>query len=176
MKDKRDKKQNIIIILLVVIIFILLFPALLLGGVFYSSTSQMAKHPIPASTQRVVTAQMVADMISDSCTQVWGNNFEADLDEDTGFFIVKTWMTYIDDGLIERVKAGENVETWNDMSADLKSTADAMQKAFIENGHDEITAVLTVCNPDDHSIEYLTIANGIIGLDVVNGIDMRKTS
>lgn len=177
MKEKRDRKQNIIIILLVVIILILISPALLLGLVYYSNVSNMGRNPVPTATPRiVVSAATVADMIDDSCAQIYGDYYSTELDEEQNRFMVDVWLTYLDDEAIERTKSGEDgadITTWNNMVRDLTSSADTMQRAFRDNCSDDITVVFSVCNPEDHNIKYLTIANGIAGYDVVNGIDLR---
>lgn len=169
---KNTKTTNI---LLIVIIVILLAPILLLSLVFSSSNYQMAKNPIPSATPRTVTVKQIADMIDNSCSQIWGSSFESELNEETELYTVKTWMNYIDDEAIERTKAGENQDEWDSMATNLKETANTMQKAFNDNDHSEVTVVLSICDPEDHSEEYLTIANGIIGIDVVNEIDLRKS-
>lgn len=180
MKEKQNRKQNIIIILLVVIILILLTPALLIGTIVSNSQRQMEKYPIPSATPRpAVSARDVADMIDGSCYQIYGDNYSTELDEDQERFLVDVWIQYLDDEAIERTKSGEDEEyrtVWNSMARDLTSSADTMQRAFTDNGIDYITVVLSLCNPEDHSVKYLTIANGIAGYDVVNGIDMRAGS
>lgn len=174
---KENRKQNIIIILLVVIILILIAPALILGLIVSNSERQMEKYPIPTATRRpAVSAQDVADMIDGSCYEIYKDNYSTELVEDQDRFLVDVWIQHLDDAAIERTKSGEDPEyitVWNNMARDLTSSADTMQRAFTDNGIDYITVVLSLCNPEDHSIKYLTIANSIAGYDVVNGIDMR---
>lgn len=173
----KDRKQNIIIILLVVIILILLTPALLIGTIISNSQRQMGKYPIPRTTTRpTVSAQDVADMIDGSCVQIYGEYYSTDLDETAGVFRVNTWLPTLDSESIERVKADEDKTVWNNMVNDIKSAANTAQDAFNDHGHDDIIAVFNVCDPEDHSIIFLSVANGIAGYDVVNGIDMRAGS
>lgn len=177
MKEKRDRKQNIIIILLVIIILILLAPALLLGAVYSSSTRQMERNPLPAAASRQkVSAAAVADMIDDSCRQVYGEYYTTELDEEAGLFRMNAWLPTLDSESIERVKADQDKTVWNNMVGDIKTAANSAQAAFNDHGHDDIIAVFNVVDPADHSIIYLSVANGIAGYDVVNGIDMRSNN
>ena len=164
-------------ILLIIIIVILLAPGLLLGLVYVSSESQMRKNPIPSAAPRQpVSARAVADMIDDSCAQIYGDLYSTELDEAAGVFQVNAWLPTLDSESIKRVTADEDKTVWNNMVNDIKSAANSAQNAFSENGHDDIIAVFNVCDPNDHSIVFLSVANGIAGYDVVNGIDMRSTA
>ena len=172
-------------ILLIIIIVILLAPGLLLGLVYVSNVLNMGsgytssngvtqKLPGPA---RYSTPRQVADMVDNSCRQIFRDTYSTTLDESREQFLVDVWIDALDDGAIERTRSGEDPESvtvWNNMARDLTESADTMQRAFNENCKEDITVVLSLCNPEDHSIKYLTIANGIAGYDIVNGTDMRK--
>lgn len=124
--------------------------------------------PVP----RKVTALQVAEMIGDSCKQVWGEDFSIEWNQQTNVFRVDTWRSDLGDDVIERTKAGSNIDHWNNMVKDLKSTASTMQNSFNEFGYDDITVVLNLCDPVNHDTVYLSIAQGIAGYDVVNGVDL----
>lgn len=172
-------------ILLIIIIVILLAPGLLLGLVYVSNVLNMGSDYTgsPGVTQRVQrtvqysTPRQVADMVDSSCSQIFHEFYKTTLDESREQFFVDVWMKYLDDEAIGRTKSGEDPESvtvWNSMVRDLTESTDTMQRAFNDNCKEDITVVLSLCNPEDHSIKYLTIANGIVGYDVVNEIDMRK--
>jgi len=179
---RSNKTTNI---LLIIIIVILLAPGLLLGLVYVSNSLNMGsgytsssgvtqKLPRPA---RYSTPRQVADMVDSSCSQIFHEFYNTTLDESREQFFVDVWMKYLDDEAIDRTKSGEDPESvtvWNSMVRDLTESTDTMQRAFNDNCKEDITVVLSLCNPEDHSIKYLTIANGIVGYDVVNEIDMRK--
>lgn len=168
------KNQKLIVILLVAILGVLLIPYLALGAVFGSSMNQMRKNPIPTATARPrVSANEVAAMIRGNCQMMFGENVATDLDEDAGFFTVRIWDASVNSDLIERTAAGENLDSWESMVHSYQETANTMQKAFTDNGIDDVTVVLSVCDPDDQETPYFTVANGIVGYDVVRGIDMR---
>lgn len=180
---KNTKTTNI---LLIIIIVILLAPGLLLGLVYVSSVLNMGSGYTTSSsgvTQKLPraaqysTPRQVADMVDNSCRQIFRDTYSTTLDESRDQFLVDVWMTTLDDDAIERTRSGENPENvtvWNNMVRDLTETADTMQRAFNDNCREDITVVLSLCNPEDHSTKYLTIANGIAGYDIVNGTDMRK--
>ena len=170
------KNQKLIIILLVAILAVLLIPYLALGAVLGVSTSQMNRYPVPTSTavqRKHATAKDVAAMISGNCQMMFGDNFSDDLDEDSGYYSIRIWDASLDAGLIERAVAGENRDSWESMVYSYTQTANTMQRAFTDNGIDDVTVVLTVCDPEDHDVPYFMIANGIVGYDAVKGIDLR---
>lgn len=168
------KNQKIIIILLVIILVVVLFPYLAIGAAFSSSSYQMRKHPLPTQTARPrVTAQDVAEMIRGNCETVYGDNVETELDEDAGLFTVRIWNADVNAETIERTAAGENLGIWENLVYNYTDSANTMQRAFTDHGIDDVTVVLSVCDPEDHGTAYFTIANGIVGYDVVRGIDLR---
>ncbi|HAC61774.1 MAG TPA: hypothetical protein DCF66_06390 [Lachnospiraceae bacterium] len=126
----------------------------------------------PQQTRRGVTTEQIAQMIDDSCKQVWDGNYETKLDSEHDIFQVNVWSYDIDADLIERTKQGENITFWNNMVKDLKSNVSTMQNSFNELNHDEITCVLNLCDPINRDVVYLSIAQGVAGYDAVNGIDL----
>ena len=168
------KNQKLIIILLVAILAVLLIPYLLLGAVFSSNMSTMNNYTPPAQTARPkVSAEDVAAMIVNNCKMMFGDSFASDLDQDAGFYTVRIWDENIDADMIARTAEGENRDSWESMVYSYTETANTMQKAFIDNGADDITVVLSICDPADQVTPFLTIANGIVGYDTVRGIDLR---
>lgn len=179
---KNTKTTNI---LLIIIIVILLAPALLLGLVYFSNMLTMQHYYDPSVAQstpapkRTMSVRQAADVLDDSCEREFHEFFSSTLDESSGLYKVNVWMTYLDDEAIERTKSGEDeedLEVWNNMSSDLLNMTNNLQKFFNEHCEEDITAVLALCPPEDHNKEYLVIANGMVGYDVVNEIDLRKSS
>ena len=168
------KNQKIIIVLLVIILGVVLFPYLAIGAAFSSSAHQMRKNPIPTATARPsVTAQDVAEMIRGNCETVYEDNVLTELDEDAGLFTVKIWSPDVNAETVERTAAGENLGIWENLVYNYTDSANTMQRAFTDHGIEDITVVLSVCDPDDPETAFFTIANGIVGYDVVRGIDLR---
>lgn len=126
----------------------------------------------PQQTRRVVSTEQIAQMIDDACKQVWDGNYETKLDSEHEIFQVNVWSYDIDADLIERTQQGENITVWNNMVKDLKSNVSTMQSSFNELNHEEITCVLNLCDPIHRDIVYLSIAQGVAGYDVVNGVDL----
>lgn len=134
---------------------------------------QPVQTPKPTASGGVSVYQ-IADMISESCDQVFYRRYYTDLDEQNKIFRVYTWQDDLNADLIERTKQGNNEDVWNKLVSDIVSTANTMQSSFDELGHEEYTCVLNVCDPEDPDIIYLSIAQGVVGYDVVRGIDLMN--
>ena len=68
---------------------------------------------------------------------------------------------------------GKELDTWNQIVDRVKHITASMQSTFDEVCEDEnITVVTSICDPQHHDISYLTVANGVAGYDVVNGVDL----
>ena len=167
-----NRKQNIIIALLVVIIVILISPALIFAAVYNSSMKQMALHPVPTA-RRPQTVEEVTEAIDLACKKSFGTDYELITDYENGIVQVNSWHEGVDAELIARAKESQDLRAWNAMAADVNSTTSSMQRQYTDAGFDEITVVTNICDWNHHEITYLTAANGIVGYDAVNGIDMR---
>ena len=154
-----------------------LFLVVLVSNMFFSggSLSETAKQNPTAATQKpkAKMASVVATMFDNSLKQAFGNNYETRLDEDAGIFYVDTWFDEFDAAYIEKMKTDDKeLAVWNQIVNRVKETTSSMQSTFDEVCEDPITVVTSVCDPLHHDISYLTVANGVAGYDVVNGIDL----
>ena len=178
---KNTKTTNI---LLVIIIVILLAPGLLLGLVYVSSMINMGPSyrgsGITQSTPKPFqysTPRQAADLADSICRQMFRDDYNTALVETEGQFLVDVWVPHLDDEAIDRTKSGEDPEeltVWDSLTRDLIDSADTVQRVFNDSCKEDITVVLSLCNPEDQSKKYLTIANGIAGYDIVKGTDLRK--
>ena len=132
--------------------------------------------PTPGATvapkAEAVTAAMVADMIEGVLRNNFSYDYKTKLDEEQGLFNVDIWSSDITAESIQRTKDSGNFSVWDNMVSDIASTTATMQNAFDENGHEEIVVVTSLCDPENQDVAFLTIANGVAGYDVVNGIDL----
>ena len=159
------KKHPILTAIGILFLIVLVSNMMNMGG-------SLPKTPATTAKPKTVTASMVADMIDDVFKKNFAYDYETALDEKEGIFTINVWSPDINADAIERTKESGKLTVWNNMVSDLASTVSTAQNAFNENGHDEIVVVLNLCDPDDHSTRFLTIANGIAGYDVINDIDL----
>ena len=165
-----SKKTLIIIGVVVVVVFC---------AVLSANVNNINKLPDPTPTPEVaaaksgtVTAGMVADMVDDAFRQKFQYSYETHLDEETGRYTVDIWSPEITSEAVERTKENGNTAIWDNMVSDLTSTVNTIQNAFNDNNHDEIVVVMNLRDPDNRDVIFLTIANGVAGYDVVNGVDL----
>ena len=75
--------------------------------------------------------------------------------------------------LIQFVK--DNLDTqgqeWNNIVTSIEQIQSAIQKLFTDED-DETVVIIDILNPDNEDEVWLSVANGIAGYDVVNGIDL----
>lgn len=159
------KKHPILTAIGILFLIVLVSNMMNMGG-------SLPKTPATTAKPKTVTASMVAEMLDGVLKNNFPYDYETDLDEEKGVFTINIWSPDINADSIERTKASGKYTVWNNMVSDLASMVSTAQNAFNENGHDEIVVVLNLCDPDDHSTRFLTIANGIAGYDVVNDIDL----
>jgi len=156
----------------------ILFLVVLVSNIFNSggSLSETAKQNPAAATQKQKTGSVTAAQVADMVDGVFKNNFpysyETRLDEESGVFNIDIWSDDITSQSIAETRESGKLSVWNNMVSNLASTTSTIQNAFNENGHDEIVAVMSLCDPVDHSTTFLTIANGVAGYDAVNEIDL----
>lgn len=133
--------------------------------------------PTPAATESTKApskmAPVVAKMFDNDLKQAFGNNYQTELDTEEGVFRVDTWSSDVNAQFITDLKNGNiDITAWNAVVDRVKSVTSSMQSTFDEVCDDEIIVVSSICDPLNHDISYLTVANGVAGYDVVNGIDL----
>ena len=165
------KKHPILTVVGVLLVIYLIIDALGALGFMPTIHSQQAPAATATPKPNAVTAAMVADMVDGVFKNNFPYSYETKLDEASGQFNVDVWSPDINAESIEETKNGSHA-IWDNMVSNLISTTATIQNAFDENGHQEIVAVLSLCDPNNHDITYLTIANGVAGYDVVNGVDL----
>lgn len=177
------KNQKLIIILLVAILCILLIPYLLLGAVFGISFSQMRKHPLPAPTEQVSSGDPELDLELDLMAA--GKQLAAS--RMPGFEIGWTYDAKTKTGNINAFRSDysgyflENAQSepeaylpdWNNSVERARAAQKAVQQYFAKSEADDITVIVNILDYDEKKL-YLSVANGIVGYDAVNGIDLRS--
>ena len=174
------KKHPILTVVIALLVIYLIIDAL--GALGFMPTIHMQPAPAastsPAASaapkEKKSMAPVAAKMFDNSLKQAFGNNYETNLDVENGIFHVDTWFDQFDAAYIETMKTeGKDLDTWNQIVDRVKNVTASMQSTFDEVCEDEnITVVTSICDPQHHDISYLTVANGVAGYDVVNGIDL----
>lgn len=146
----------------------------LMAVVFASSMLNMPRSvPVrPPSSPRVMTAEEIAEKIDGSMEKTMPGQYRSELDMENELYKVDMWNDFTSE-LIETIRSGIGLDRWDLVREDMTGLCRNMQSRFTDNGHPEITVVLSLVNPDDPDDVFLTAANGIVGYDVVNGIDLR---
>ena len=133
--------------------------------------------PTPAETaapkEKKSLAPVVAKMFDSSLGEAFGNNYTTELDLENGVFRVNTWADDTDSKFIEDAKnGGDALKVWEATVDRVIYVTSTMQSTFDETCEDPITVVTSICDPINHELPYLTVANGVAGYNVVNGVDL----
>lgn len=179
MKEKTDRKQNIIIILLVVIILILVGPFLLLSLVYSSSMYQMRKNPLPTQTTGDAVLDKDLALVSSAKDMALyhmpGFDIGWTFDPETRVAEINAIRSDYAGYYVENAKDSPDayLDDWNNSVARATAAQKRIQEYFSRQENDDITVVVNILDYDDRKTPYLTVANGIVGYDAVNGIDLR---
>ena len=133
--------------------------------------------PTPEATATPKTeskmAAIVAKTFDNTLGDAFGNNYSTELDQDSGVFRVNTWFPETDSAFIEDAKnGGESLNVWEATVDRVIYVTSKMQSTFDETCEKPITVVTSICDPINHDLPYLTVANGVAGYNVVNGVDL----
>ena len=167
-----SKKTLIMIGVAVVVVFC---------AVMLINVNDMNKLPDPTPTPEATEtpkaeskmAAFVAKTFDNTLGEAFGNNYSTELDQDSGVFRVNTWSPETDSAFIEDAKAGgEALNVWEAVVDRVIYVTSRMQSTFDETCEEPITVVTSICDPINHDLPYLTVANGVAGYNVVNGVDL----
>lgn len=150
----------------------------LLVIVYVSSVSNMANSgltPPSKSTPRPQTATQIANRITASMEKSSPGEFSSEYDELESLYKVSMWSGYTQKE-IETLQSGLGLDRWDSSCEQIIGLCDDMQHIFDNNGHPEVTVVLSLVDPEDHDTVFATAARGVIGYDVVKGIDLKNKS
>ena len=147
-----------------------------------ANVNKINRLPDPTPTPAAATAApkenkslapVVAKMFDNSLGEAFGSNYTTELDMDSGIFRVNTWSADTDSQFIENAKnGGDELTVWEATVDRVIYVTSKMQSTFDETCSDSITVVTSICDPINHDIPYLTVADGVAGYNVVNGVDL----
>ena len=163
------KKHPILTAIGILFLVVLVSSVVNMGGSLPSSTPAPKASAKPASRMPAT----IAAMFDDSLSQAFGSNYQTELDTDAGIFRVDTWSSDVNAQFINDLQNGNiSIEAWNAVVDRVKTVTSSMQSTFDETCEEPITVVSSICDPINHDLPYLTVANGVAGYDVVNGVDL----
>lgn len=136
------------------------------GGISFSGSSTPATY-----TVKKMTATEIAQKIDHSMEVTMPGAYRSDLDLENDLYKVDMWNAFTSEN-IETLRSGIGLDRWDDVHKDLIDLCNDLQGRFTDNGHPEITVVLSLVDPDDQETVFITAARGIVGYDVVRGIDL----
>lgn len=183
---KNAKTTNI---LLIIIIVILLAPGLLLGLVYVSNELSMRsyyRNTIPAASSPA-QSQTTGDAQLDGELGLVSRAKDIAVYHMPGFDVGWTYNPETRIASYNAIRsdyAGYYVENaqsspeayldeWNNSVARATAAQKSLQSYFAKQDVDDITVIVNILDFDDRETPYLTVANGIVGFDAVNGIDLR---
>ena len=138
------------------------------GGISFSGNNTPGSY----SVQKMTSAE-IAQKIDKSMEATMPGAYRSELDLENELFKVEMWNSFTSD-TIETLRSGLGLDRWEKVNNEVISLCDNMQSRFTDNGHPEITVVLSLVDPDDQENVFLTAARGVVGYDVVRGIDLTE--
>lgn len=127
------------------------------------------------STPKPQTATEIAKRVDASMERSMPGSFRSEYDELDSVYKIDMWDNYTAQD-IETLQDGLGLDRWKSSCEQVVSLCDDMQHIFDNNGHPEVTVVLSLVDTEDHDYVFATAARGVIGYDVVRGIDLKNKS
>lgn len=160
-------------ILLTIIILILISPVLILSLVYTSNVNSMRNYrpPAPTRTPKLSTEEIL-QRAENALKTVYGSEHSSEFDSERMIYRVGTWSEGINDEFIENVKELQAYDQWKSVTDGLIDVTADLQHYFTDFGKEDVVVVVSLLSPDDPGTVYATAAQGVIGYDVVNGIDL----
>ena len=135
------------------------------GTQFYTSNQTQY------SSTRTMTATEIAEKLDNAMNTSMPGAFRSELDRENDLYKVDMWNAFTRDN-IETMQSGLGLDRWTQVRQDLIDMCADMQSRFTDNGHPEITVVLSLVDPEDPDYVFATAARGVVGYDIVSGIDL----
>ena len=125
------------------------------------------------SSPMTMTATEIADKIDNAMNTSMPGAFRSELDRENDLYKIDMWNAFTRD-TIETMQSGLGIDRWSKVREDLIDMCEDMQSRFTDNGHPEITGVLSLVDPEDPDYVFATAARGVVGYDIVSGIDLKS--
>lgn len=154
---------------------------LLLVFVYMSNVYNMGRAPaytggsVSQSSPGTMTVEEIVSKINGAMEKSAPGAFRTELDLENELFKVDMMNSFTRED-IESIRSGIGSEIWGDVQKQVLDMCGDLQSRFSDNGHPEITVVYSLVDPESPDIAFLTAARGVIGYDVVRGIDLLNGS
>lgn len=161
----------------------ILFGILILVAVVYAfNVINMRRYPVPAPQPTQAAARptrtsdewtvdlargLVADAMPDATV-------ESRYDKENGWVFIDIIQDGMDGDFVRQAKNGDTdyIEAWDRIAENAVSIQKSLQEIFRSMEMDDTVVVLDILNADNTDEVLISAANGIIGYDVVNDIDL----
>ena len=156
-----------------IFIIILITPAVILGMVYTGSMYNMEKYgpPVATKTPKLSTEEII-DRTENALKAVYGSEYRAEFDRERMIYRVGTWSEGINDEFVAEIEELQAYDQWKTVTDGLIDVTSDIQHYFTDYGQPDVVVVMSLLNPENPDIAYATAAQGVIGYDVVNGIDL----
>ena len=128
-------------------------------------------NPPRYSSPRTMTATEIAEKLDNAMETTMPGTYRSELDRENDLYKVDMWNSFTRDN-IETMQSGLGLDRWTQVRQDLTDMCADMQSRFTDNGHPEVTVVLSLVDPEDPDYVFATAARGVVGYDIVSGIDL----
>lgn len=161
----------------------ILFGILILFAVVYASSlitmrrspaaapqlSQAAARPERTAEER--TAEMARSLVANAMPDA---TVESRYDKENNLVFIDISSAGLDGEFVRQAKNGnpDYVEGWSSVAENVVSIQKSLQKLFNGMEMEDTVVVLNILNADNTDEVLISAANGIIGYDVVNDIDL----
>ena len=127
----------------------------------------------PASYYTVRTLEMAADIVR---TALPSATVSSRYNEELDIAYIELAMQEINADFVQNAQDGVGTcaQDWETAKDSLIKIQKRIAKLFREMNREDTTVVINLLDPADQSEVYLSIANGIAGYDVVNGINLLE--
>lgn len=165
--------KNFLAVIGGIVVALFLLPLLVFSCNMVNSPGALNGFPAsaPVSSPSSMSVTEIADKIKGAMEKSAPGAFRAELDLEHGLFKVDMMNSFTRDD-IEAIRSGIGSEIWGDVQKQVLDICRDLQGRFNDNGHPEITVVYSLVDPEAPDIAFLTAAQGVIGYDVVRGIDL----
>lgn len=165
---------------------VLLGILILLAVVYGSSALNMSRAPIPsvrpaqttASPEKKTSERTVEMVRSIVASHMPTATVESRYDEENGLVFVDIIQNDMDGEFARQARddVGDFRIAWNRIAKDAVEIQKSVQEILTTMGMEDTVAVLDILNADNTDEVLLSVANGVVGYDVVNGIDLLNQS
>ena len=135
-----------------------------------------ATTPVPASAQKTTknaerTVEMARSIVEKNMP---GVTVESRYDAENEWAFIDIIQNGMDSDFIQKAKndIGDYHSTWNEITKRAVDIQKSLQELFDTMGMEDTVVVLDILNPNNTDEVFLTVANGIVGYDIVNEIDL----